>query len=112
MDVVDPTVTNKLGVFLVLHGVDTIAQIHLNGIFLGETDNMFVRYRFNVRNLLKVNDWYSRNIKEILYFTNRLNANFRPMKVNKQKKNLAKKAITLVYSNLQLPPADLDRRIV
>ncbi len=56
VDVVDPTVTNKLGVFLVLHGVDTIAQIHLNGIFLGETDNMFVRYRFNVRNLLKVND--------------------------------------------------------
>lgn len=50
---VDPLLVNQPGVFLVLHGVDTVAQIRLNGFFLGETDNMFVRYRFNVRNLLK-----------------------------------------------------------
>lgn len=50
----DPLLVNQPGVFLVLHGVDTVAQIRLNGFFLGETDNMFVRYRFNVRNLLKV----------------------------------------------------------
>jgi beta-mannosidase len=51
---VDSNLVNQPGVFLVLHGVDTIAEISLNGLFLGETDNMFVRYRFNVRNLLKV----------------------------------------------------------
>ena len=50
----DSNLVNQPGVFLVFHGVDTIAQISLNGFFLGETDNMFVRYRFNVRNLLKV----------------------------------------------------------
>jgi len=51
---VDSNLVNQPGVFLVLHGVDTIAKIMLNGFFLGETDNMFVRYRFSVRNLLKV----------------------------------------------------------
>ncbi|XP_046449905.1 beta-mannosidase-like [Daphnia pulex] len=50
---VDSNLVNQPGVFLVLHGVDTIAEISLNRLFLGETDNMFVRYRFNVRNLLK-----------------------------------------------------------
>lgn len=50
----DLAVINQPGVFLVLHGVDTVAEIELNGVLLGETDNMFVRYRYNVRYLLKV----------------------------------------------------------
>lgn len=41
-------------VFLVLHGVDTVADVTLNGYHLGSTDNMFVRYRFDVRNILQV----------------------------------------------------------
>ncbi|XP_052124653.1 beta-mannosidase-like [Frankliniella occidentalis] len=38
---------------LVLHGVDTVADVYLNGHLLGHTDNMFVRYRFDVKDLLK-----------------------------------------------------------
>lgn len=57
ISLVDAAVLNQPGVFLVLHGVDTVAEIRLNGLLLGETDNMFIRYRFNVRNLLKVGDY-------------------------------------------------------
>ncbi|KAE8745628.1 hypothetical protein FOCC_FOCC007629 [Frankliniella occidentalis] len=39
---------------MVLHGVDTVADVYLNGHLLGHTDNMFVRYRFDVKDLLKV----------------------------------------------------------
>lgn len=39
---------------LVLHGVDTVAEVLLNGHVLGTTDNMFVRYRFDVKGVLKV----------------------------------------------------------
>ncbi|XP_034250951.1 beta-mannosidase-like isoform X2 [Thrips palmi] len=38
---------------LVLHGVDTVAEVRLNGRVLGTTDNMFVRYRFDVKGILK-----------------------------------------------------------
>lgn len=38
---------------LVLHGVDTVAEVVLNGHVLGATDNMFVRYRFDVKGVLK-----------------------------------------------------------
>lgn len=65
----DSNLVTQPGVFLVLHGVDTIARINLNGFFLGETDNMFIRYRFNVRNLLKVSEKNKqkkrRNIKSL-----------------------------------------------
>ena len=36
-------------VLLVFHGLDTLADIYLNKQLLGSTDNMFVRYRFNVK---------------------------------------------------------------
>lgn len=45
-------------VFLVFHGVDTVADIVLNGYHLGRTDNMFVRYRFYVLNILQVTHVY------------------------------------------------------
>lgn len=38
---------------LTFHGVDTVADIRLNDQLLGHTDNMFVRYRFDVTNALK-----------------------------------------------------------
>lgn len=41
---------------LVFHGVDTVADIYLNDKLLGRTDNMFVRYRFDVKGVLKVGD--------------------------------------------------------
>uniref|UniRef100_A0A8D9A481 beta-mannosidase n=1 Tax=Cacopsylla melanoneura TaxID=428564 RepID=A0A8D9A481_9HEMI len=39
--------------FLVFHGVDTIATITLNDQELGKTDNMFVRFRFDVKGKLQ-----------------------------------------------------------
>ncbi|CAG9764678.1 unnamed protein product [Ceutorhynchus assimilis] len=38
---------------LVFEGVDTFASIELNGVVIGETQNMFVRYVYDVKNFLK-----------------------------------------------------------
>ncbi|EDV92670.1 GH18705 [Drosophila grimshawi] len=49
--------TDELGheskVNLTFHGIDTVAKIWLNGEFLGETNNMFVRYSYAVGNILR-----------------------------------------------------------
>lgn len=37
---------------MVFHGIDTNAKIYLNENFLGESNNMFVRYRYNVSRIL------------------------------------------------------------
>jgi len=34
-------------------GLDTFAEVYLNGTLLGQTDNMFIRYRFDVSGLLR-----------------------------------------------------------
>lgn len=39
--------------YLVFDGLDTFAEIRLNGVFLGETDNMFRRYTFDLTSLLR-----------------------------------------------------------
>ncbi|XP_055850263.1 beta-mannosidase [Episyrphus balteatus] len=46
-------IENVQFVNLTFHGIDTISTIYLNGDVLGHTDNMFVRYTFNVRPQLK-----------------------------------------------------------
>ena len=38
---------------LVFDGLDTYAEIHLNGKFLGSTQNMFIRHSFDVSKLLR-----------------------------------------------------------
>lgn len=38
---------------LVFDGIDTVSTILLNGITLGQTDNMFQRYDFSVKGILK-----------------------------------------------------------
>uniref|UniRef100_A0A3Q3KHT1 Beta-mannosidase n=1 Tax=Mastacembelus armatus TaxID=205130 RepID=A0A3Q3KHT1_9TELE len=43
-------------VLLVFDGVDTVASVWLNGITVGKTDNMFRRYDFSVRDLLRDGD--------------------------------------------------------
>ncbi|XP_042338716.1 beta-mannosidase-like [Plectropomus leopardus] len=43
----------KQEVLLVFDGVDTVASIWLNCVLVGKTDNMFRRYDFPVRDLLK-----------------------------------------------------------
>ncbi len=42
--------------FLVFHGVDTIAEIKLNGELLGKCENMFLRYEFEVSDKLVLGD--------------------------------------------------------
>ena len=39
--------------YLVFHGIDTVAEIALNGEFLGRTDNMFIPHEFQVGGRLK-----------------------------------------------------------
>uniref|UniRef100_A0A3B4XJL7 Beta-mannosidase n=1 Tax=Seriola lalandi dorsalis TaxID=1841481 RepID=A0A3B4XJL7_SERLL len=46
----------KQKVLLAFDGVDTVASIWLNGVAVGNTDNMFRRYDFSVRDLLKDGD--------------------------------------------------------
>ncbi|XP_023934715.1 beta-mannosidase [Bicyclus anynana] len=41
---------------LVLEGVDTVAYIELNSIPIGSTDNMFVRYVYDVRQYLQIGE--------------------------------------------------------
>ncbi|KAM7315502.1 beta-mannosidase-like [Ixodes scapularis] len=36
-------------ILLVAHGIDTIANVYVNDILLGSTENMFVRYRFDIK---------------------------------------------------------------
>ncbi|XP_028251213.1 beta-mannosidase [Parambassis ranga] len=43
----------KQKMLLVFEGVDTVASVSLNGIIIGKTDNMFRRYDFSVRDLLR-----------------------------------------------------------
>jgi beta-mannosidase len=38
---------------LVADGLDTVAEVRLNDVLIGQTDNMFIRYRFDVRAAIK-----------------------------------------------------------
>jgi beta-mannosidase len=38
---------------LIFKGVDTLSDIYLNGKYLGNTEDMFLEYRFNIKDLLK-----------------------------------------------------------
>jgi len=49
--------------FLVFDGLDTIANVELNGTVVGDTENMFRKYRFPVTHLLKP----KRNTLQILF---------------------------------------------
>ncbi len=43
----------KNNVDLVFEGLDTVSEIYLNEVELGATDNMFVKYTYNVKNILR-----------------------------------------------------------
>jgi len=51
----NPAFLNHNNILLRFHGLDTISEIILNGEKLGFTKNMFVRYDFKVRSILKRN---------------------------------------------------------
>jgi len=50
---VDDDVLSMNQIYLTCHGLDTIAAVRLNSHNLGTTDNMFVRFRWPVKALLK-----------------------------------------------------------
>lgn len=60
---VPASVWDQEHVDLVFDGLDTLAAIRLNGRLIGRTDNMFVGYRFSVKDLLK----RSKNTLEITF---------------------------------------------
>lgn len=51
---IDHNIARSQSVKLILHGIDTIATLFLNGHEIGSTDNMFVRYKFDVKPHLKL----------------------------------------------------------
>lgn len=51
---IDHQIAVSQSVKLVLHGVDTISTVYLNGQEVGTTDNMFVRYKFDLKPHLKL----------------------------------------------------------
>ena len=50
---VSPGMLSRDSAVLVLDGLDTIAEIRLNGRLLAKTDNMFVQWRIDVRHFLR-----------------------------------------------------------
>ena len=43
----------KFNYDLVLEGVDTLSQVYVNGEFAGKTEDMFIEYRFPIKEYLK-----------------------------------------------------------
>ena len=50
---IDPALLAEEKIFLVADGLDTLAEVNLNGYTLGQTDNMFRQYRWEVKSLLR-----------------------------------------------------------
>ncbi len=53
---VEPSLLNQPHIFLVCKGLDTLTDVSLNGNPLGNTDNMFRAYRWDVTSLLKAGE--------------------------------------------------------
>lgn len=51
---IDHQIARSQSVKLILHGIDTIGSLFLNGHEIGSTDNMFVRYKFDIKPYLKL----------------------------------------------------------
>ncbi len=49
-------INDELRYDLVLEGVDTLSNIYLNDNFVGETEDMFIEYRFDIKKLLKIGE--------------------------------------------------------
>ena len=61
-------------VFLDCHGLDTVATIKMNGVEIGKSENMFVRYKFPI------------SIEKLKRFDNRLEVEFQsPIQYASQK---------------------------
>jgi beta-mannosidase len=53
---VNPALMNEQHVFLVCDGLDTLAEVTLNGQPLGKTHNMFRKYRWGIKSLLQAEE--------------------------------------------------------
>jgi beta-mannosidase len=60
---VDPAFLVEEALFLVAEGLDTYARVTVNGHFVGQTDDMFVEHRFDVKRFLKAGS----NVIEVLF---------------------------------------------
>ncbi len=49
-------INDELRYDLVLEGVDTLSNIYLNDNFVGETEDMFIEYRFDIKKYLKIGE--------------------------------------------------------
>ncbi len=49
----DESLLNKNGVYLVAKGIDTVSSVYINDKLIGTTDNMFIRYKFDIKQILK-----------------------------------------------------------
>ena len=54
---VNETIVSKRAIYLVCHGLDTVATLYINQRLIGSTDNMFVRYKFDIKPYVR----YGRN---------------------------------------------------
>ena len=54
MSTVDGDVLSHARVVLVFEGLDTAAEVFINGQKVGKSTNMFARYVFDVKNHIKV----------------------------------------------------------
>ncbi|XP_069671590.1 beta-mannosidase-like isoform X2 [Periplaneta americana] len=50
---VAPELIKKQQIFLVFHGVDTVASVYLNDKHIGDCGNMFVRYSFPIKSVIQ-----------------------------------------------------------
>lgn len=58
---------NNRFINLTFHGVDTVAEIRLNRYLLGRTDNMFVRYSYDITKMLRLDNTLEVEIKSPVY---------------------------------------------
>ena len=62
-------ILEKEEVYLNFEGIDTYAEIYLNGMFLGKTDDMFLKYRFEVKKLLRMSEENLLEVKMISVYS-------------------------------------------
>ncbi|HOT92858.1 MAG TPA: glycoside hydrolase family 2 protein [Anaerolineae bacterium] len=53
---VDAAMMKEERIFLICEGLDTLAEVTLNGVRLGTTDNMFRRYTWDIKSLLRTGE--------------------------------------------------------
>lgn len=51
----ESAVLAKREIYFVAKGLDTAAKVYLNQVLIGNVDNMFIRYKWPVKQYLQVN---------------------------------------------------------